>query len=153
MNSNQSSIDNRQSTIPRPKRIRLSKKQTWFFVNIFIAGQTVSQALEELRIRRRTFDRWLTKPLFLEHLQMHINHYYFETRMELARNAPQAVSDLSFLSEKFLNHQEVRQACNDLLNLHSQYTRPVPSEPEGRKMAQNGVTQNARRKIGSGLDL
>jgi hypothetical protein len=120
------------------KRNRLSTKQIVFFKNVFLAGRTVNESLGDLNIRLSTFDRWLTKPLFLRRLQMHINHYYIETRMELARNAPQAVSGLNFLSEKSLRHKEVRQACNDLLNLHSQYTNPEPSKSEGQKKAKNG---------------
>ena len=116
-----------------PKRKRLSTKQIGFFKNVFLAGLTVNESLNNLNIRLSTFDRWLTKPLFLERLQMHINHYYFETRMELARSAPQAVTGLSFLGEKSLRHKEVRQACNDILTLHSQYAKV-----EGTKKAKNG---------------
>ena len=142
MNRYQSSIDNRQSTIPKPKRKRkrLSTKQIGFLRNVFLEGWTVNESLIDLHIRLSTFDRWLTKPLFLERLQMHINHYHFETRMELARNAPQAVSGLNFLSEKSLRHKEVRQACNDILNLHSQYGKLIASDPvSGTKKAKNGA--------------
>jgi hypothetical protein len=121
--NHQSSTDNHQSSIPNPPRKRLSSKQIAFFRNVFCANRPVSETLTELRIRLSTFDRWLTKPLFRERLARHIDHYYFEARTELARNAPQAVSGLSFLSEKSLKHKEVRQACNDLLKLHTQYTK------------------------------
>ena len=140
MDNQQSSTDNRQSA----PRKRLSQKQIAFFKNVFLAGRTVNESLNDLNIRLSTFDRWLTKPLFLQRLQQHINHFYFETRMELARSAPQAVSGLSFLGEKSLRHKEVRQACNDLLNLHSQYAKlspcqgGVPRRGEGFKKAKKG---------------
>jgi hypothetical protein len=93
---------------PKPKRKRLSTKQIAFFRSVFFFGLPMNESLRDLNIRLTTFDRWLIKPLFLRRLQMHINHYHFETRMELARNAPQAVSGLSFLGEKSLRHKEVR---------------------------------------------
>ncbi len=118
-----------------PKRVRLSKKQVWFLNNVFEAGQTVTDVLRDLRIRPGTLDRWLTKPLFLNKLRMYLNQYYLQARMELARSAPQAVSGLSFLSEKSLKHTELRKACNDIINLHCDLAKVAP----GAKKAQHGV--------------
>ena len=58
--------------------------------------------------------------------------------MELARSAPMAVSGLSLLSEKSLKHAEVRKACNDILNIHTQFSRSAT----GTKQAQNGVVSD-----------
>ena len=126
-------------------RKRLSKKQLWFLNNVFEAGEPVTDALRNLHIRPGTLDRWLTKPIFLNRLRMYLNQYYLQARMELARSAPMAVSGLSFLSEKSLRHGEVRKACNDLLNLHTQYAKlspcqgPLPRRGEGVKKAQDGA--------------
>ena len=106
-------------------RKRLSKKQLWFLNNVFDAGEPVTDALRNLHIRPSTLDRWLTKPLFLNKLRMHLNQYYLQARMELARSAPMAVSGLSFLSEKSLKPTELRKACNDILNLHMQLSKPT----------------------------
>ena len=103
------------------KRKRLSTKQIKFLRLVFLNGLTVNEAVGELKIRLTTFDRWLTRPLFVKRLRMHINHYYFEAHMELARSTPEAISCLTFLRQKSFRHQEVRQACNDLLNFHRQY--------------------------------
>ncbi|MHC4288747.1 MAG: hypothetical protein ACYSO4_07090 [Planctomycetota bacterium] len=126
------------------KRQRLSSKQIAFFKNVFLANMPVSDALNNLNIRLTTFDRWLTKPIFLERLQLHINHFYHEARLELARTTPRAVSGLNFLSEKTLRHKEVRQACNDLLNFHTKLAKlsssqgGLPQRAEGLKQVTNG---------------
>ena len=117
------------------KRQRLSKKQLWFLNNVFDAGEPVTDALRNLHIRPSTLDRWLTKPLFLNKLRTHLNQYYLQARMELARSAPMAVSGLSFLSEKSLKPTELRKACNDILNLHTQLAKNTG----GAKQAQDGV--------------
>lgn len=118
---------------PRPRH-RLSQKQLWFLNNVFVANQHVSDALGNLCIRPSTFQRWLTKPLFLERLRMHISHAYLEARVELARNVPRAVSGLSFLSEKSLRHTEVRKACTDILTFYQQMAKTAA----GSKTVQNG---------------
>ena len=79
----------------------------------------------------------ITKPLFLERFKQHINHYHFETRMELARSAPQAVTSLSFLGSHSLSHKEVRQCCNDIIALHGQYTKHIPGKSETIISAKN----------------
>ena len=119
-------------------RQRLSRKQYCFLNNIFIAHQPVYVVLQDLNIRPSTLSRWLTKPFFLEKLRMHINHFYLQARLELARSAPAAVSGLSFLSEKSFRHKEIRQACNDLLHFHAKLSPcqgPVPRV----KQAKNGA--------------
>ena len=139
MNENrQSSIDNRKTA---PKRKRLSSKQIAFFKEVFIARFPVSDAISNLNIRLTTFDRWLTKPIFLERLQLHINHFYHEARLELARTTPRAVSGLNFLSEKSLRHKEVRQSCNDILNFHSKMAK-VLRESASSKKANNGAVSD-----------
>ena len=129
-----------------PKRKRLSTKQIAFLRNVFFFGLPMNESIRDLNIRLTTFDRWLTKPLFLHRLQMHINHYHFVTRMELARNAPQAVSGLNFLSEKSLRHKEVRQACNDLLNLHSQYGKPAANVAEASCFGASSAAPGQKRQ-------
>ena len=119
------------------KRKRLSNKQRWFLNNVFVAGQYVSDALENLRIRPSTLNRWLTSPLFAEHLRMHINHYYLQAHLELARSTPSAISGLAFLSDKSFKHGEVRHACNDILNIHTQLARAA-----AQRKVQHGNTMD-----------
>ena len=123
-----------------PKRQRLSKKQVWFLNNVFESGQTVTDVLRDLHIRPGSLDRWLTKPIFRNRLRMYLNQYYLQARMELARSTPMAVSSLSFLTEKSLKHTELRRACNDLLNFHTQFAKA--SSAAGTKQAQNGVVSD-----------
>ncbi|MHC5082661.1 MAG: hypothetical protein ACYTET_01800 [Planctomycetota bacterium] len=136
-----SSTENRQS---KPRQ-RLSQKQRWFLENVFEAGQSVTDALRNLNIRHSSFERWLTKPVFLNKLRMYLNQYYLQARLELARSASSAVSGLAFVSEKSLKHSEVRQACADLLHLHVQIAKAAGKNPdsptpfEGLQVAQDGA--------------
>ena len=120
-------------------RKRLSRKQYCFLNNIFVAHQPVEVVLQDLNIRPSTLSRWLTKPFFLEKLRMHIDHFYLQARLELARSAPAAVSGLSFLSEKSLRHKEVRQACNDLLNFHAKLSSCQGPVTASLTTAKNGI--------------
>lgn len=117
------------------KRKRLSQKQLTFLNEVFEMGGAVTDALRNLRIRPSTFDRWLTNPLFLNKLRMYLNQYYLQARMELARSAPLAVSGLALLSERSLKPAELRKACNDILNIHTQLAKSAARE----KQAQHGA--------------
>lgn len=144
---------NRQS---KPKRTRLSQKQLWFLINVFEAGEPVTHALSNLNIRHSTFERWLTKPIFLNKLRMYLNQYYLHARIELARSAAATVSGLTFITEKSLSQTEVRKACADLLHLHIQIAKtagknaeqPTPFEAFHEE-PQNGSDSD---KNGSALD-
>jgi len=134
------------TTTAPAKRKRLSQKQLIFLNEVFEMGGAVTDALRNLRIRPSTFDRWLTNPLFLNKLRMYLNQYYLQARMELARSAPLAVSGLALLSERSMKPAELRKACNDILNIHTQLAKlspcqgPVPRRGEGVKQVQDGIT-------------
>lgn len=138
-----------------PKRQRLSQKQQWFLTNVFEAGQSVTDTLRNLNIRHSSFERWLTKPVFLNKLRMYLNQYYLQARLELARSAAAAVSGLSFISEKSLKHSEVRQACSDLLHLHIQIAKAAgsnPNQPSPFETLPNTQNSNVLDKNGATLD-
>jgi hypothetical protein len=121
--------------------------------NVFEVGEQVTDALRNLNIRHSTFERWLTKPVFLNKLRMYLNQYYLQARLELARSAPSAVSGLSFITEKSHSQVEIRKACADLLHLHTQIAKSAASNPSqpspyaamperknGHVMDKNGAT-------------
>lgn len=125
----------------KPKRQRLSNKQRWFFNNIFVAGQSVEDVVNNLRIRPSTLNRWLTKPLFVSTLRMYMNHYQLQTRMEIIRNAAHSVRSLAFLTDTTFKHTELRKASNDILNMHNQLIKAIGStgDKNSAKMDDFGV--------------
>ncbi len=122
-------MNNTQACKPKT-RTRLSQKQLWFLINVFEAGEPVTDALSNLNIRHSTFERWLTKPIFLNKLRMYLNQYYLTARIELARSAASTVSGLTFITEKSLSQTEVRKACADLLHLHIQIAKTAGKNSE-----------------------
>jgi hypothetical protein len=127
----QSSIDKRQST--PPKRKRLTPKQRQFLQLVYGANMPILEALTELRIRVVTFERWLHKPVFVDRLRMYITQYYVQVRLDMARAAHEAVSVLTRLTANRRIDAEARKACTDILNFHTQYAKIAT------RQAQNGA--------------
>ena len=107
----------------KPKRVRLTRKQRCFFINVFEAGWPIPTALQDLRIRRRTLQRWLDQPHFRQELEMHMSQFDLETRMEVARSTPAAISSLNSLGSTSLNHEFVRKTLNDVIKLRQEFAR------------------------------
>ncbi len=117
------------------KRQRLTPKQRDFLYHVYTLGFSITDTLNNLHVRTVTFERWLTKPVFLNRLRMYITQYYLQARLEMARSAPSAISGLTMLSQKSLRHDDMRKACNDILNFQTQFAKIATSS----KQAQNGA--------------
>jgi hypothetical protein len=116
------------------KRQRLTPKQRQFLHRVYDLGEPITAVLNDLHVRVLTFERWLTKPIFINRLRMYISQFYLQARLEMARSAPSAISGLTRLTEKNYREEEMRKACSDILNIHTQFAKIAASKP-----AQNGA--------------
>ena len=124
----------------KPKRQRLTPKQRRFLHLVYDRNLPIIQVLCDLRIRVLTFERWLTKPVFIERLRMYITQYYIQARLEMARSAPSAIEGLTRAGRESQTHDEMRKACKDLLQFHAQYTKiAADAAQKGRQMDNFGA--------------
>lgn len=112
-----------KSQVSKPKRPRLTPKQRAFLHHVYDLGIPITDALNMLQVRTVTFQRWLNKPVFINRLRMYITQYYLQARLEMARSAPDAIAGLNLLNEKSIRPEEKRKACNDILNIHTQFAK------------------------------
>lgn len=99
----------------KKRRKRLSKKQLAFIKELVFTDIPVENILDNNQIRRRTLDRWLTKPIFIKELQMNFRFYNLQTQIELARSTPRAIVNLTLIKNRTMKFEELRKACNDIL--------------------------------------
>lgn len=108
--------DSDLKSIPQKlRRKRLSKKQLAFIKELVFTDIPVENILDNNQIRRRTLDRWLTKPIFIKELQMNFRFYNLQTQIELARSTPRAIVNLTLIKNRTMKFEELRKACNDIL--------------------------------------
>ena len=71
----------------KPKSKRLTRKQKSFLINVLLAGRTIDQAMDELKIWPRLLHTWLQQPHFLEAIEIRLAQYHLQARIEAAKAA------------------------------------------------------------------
>ena len=106
---------------------KLSKRQLAVLEDLFTSGLDEPAVLEEHAVSRTLFERWLADERFTKQLEQRIVHAYRESRIVLARHAPQAAGKLVALT-KSKKEDIARKACLDIIALHDPTSREGSSD-------------------------
>ncbi len=98
------------------QRKKLSKKQLSVMDNMFTGELDEQAVLEQHKVSRNVYSRWLADGLFVSEFDRRIMSAHRQSAALIARYAPLAVAKLVQLTE--LNKEETaRKACVDIISL------------------------------------
>jgi hypothetical protein len=104
---------------------KLTKRQLAVLDGLFTGNQTERTVLRKHHVPQHLYERWLTDKRFIDDLQRRIAGTYRQSRIILARKAPQAANKLVKLTacEK---EETARKACLDIISLNTPSSHKTP---------------------------
>jgi len=105
----------------------LSAKQLAVIEDLF-EGKQEQAILDKHKLSRKLYDKWLADDSFNRRLDSRIQWEYRKSAFKLARNAPDAVSELMNLT-KSKQSETARKACLDIITMQAARLAGTPAVP------------------------
>jgi hypothetical protein len=107
------------------KAKKLTKRQLAVLDDLFTGNATEKTVLKKHDVPQGLYEQWLADERFAQQLQQRFTAAYRQSRIILARKAPQAATKLVKLTT-CKKEETARKACLDIISLNTSSSRKVP---------------------------
>ena len=131
------------------QRKKLSKKQLSVMDNMFTGELDEQAVLEQHKVSRNVYSRWLADGLFVSEFDRRIMSAHRQSAALIARYAPLAAAKLVHLTESE-KEETARKACLDIISLQALLDKRI-AQPSQSQTTETQPLQRITEQTASGL--